>query len=112
MSPETASAWGLTEVDVARQGAPRVVPPRVAEVLAWASMVDPGLDPSPVQFARAVTAVGEAADGDGDLVHRAWLTGLRSLRDGSVTRSCVALVRAAAEELLDTAAPLVATPPV
>ena len=100
MTPEGAAEWDLTEADVARRDATRLAAPRVAEVLAWASMVDPGPDPSPAQHARAVTAVGEAADGDGELLHRAWLAGLRSLRDGNVTRSCVSLLRAAAEELL------------
>jgi hypothetical protein len=108
MSPETASAWELIEADASRRDAPRLAP-RVAEVMAWASMVDPGPHPSNVQHDRAVDAVGEAADGDVELVHRAWLAALRALRDGNVTRSCVALLRAAAEELLETAPPLGAT---
>jgi hypothetical protein len=44
-------------------------------------------------------ALAEAADGDGDLLHRAWLAALRSLRDGSTTRSSVNLLRSAADSV-------------
>jgi hypothetical protein len=72
---------------------------RVAELLGWASMIDPGLSPSPARREQAMGALAEAADGDGDLLHRAWLAALRSLRDGSTTRSSVNLLRSAADSV-------------
>jgi hypothetical protein len=109
MSAEAASAWGPTDADLASR-APHAVPARVAELVAWAAMVDPGPDPSPAQHDRAVGALGEAADGEGELVHRAWLVALRLLRDGGTTRSCVALLRSASERLREAGAPPPATP--
>jgi hypothetical protein len=109
MSPDVASSWGLSDTHATVRRTPGVVGPRVAEVVAWAALVDPGPDPSDQQHDRAVAALGEAADWDGELVHRAWLRALRALGEGHITRSSVSLLRAAADQLLDATA-LPATP--
>lgn len=100
MSIEAISNGQDEQVELVPRG---MVSPRVSELVAWASMVDPGRAPTAPRHDQALDALAEAADGDGDLVHRAWLLALRALRDGSVTRSSVSLLRATAEKLLSTA---------
>ena len=79
---------------------------RVSELLGWAAMIDPGLRPSAARRDQAMDALAEAADGDGDMLHRAWLAALRALRDGSATRSSVNLLRATADRVRSTGSPV------
>jgi hypothetical protein len=69
--------------------------PQVEQLLRWASFLDAGGGASATGRVRAAQALGEAADGDAELMHQAWLLGLRRLRGGDATRSSVELMRRA-----------------
>jgi hypothetical protein len=70
---------------------------QVDELVRWAVFLDPVGSASQRDRERSAHALRDAADGDAECVHLAWLLAIRRLARGEATRGAVDLLRATVE---------------